>query len=279
MLNLVFCLFIFLFNIIAGEEVGYTTEIVTFNCILFGCYFIISAIVTIFSFKSYVSQQEMKTRQDAFDALQRYTEQVESTYDSLRSFKHDYFNIMLSMSHYIESGDTDGLKIFFSEKIAPINRQISKDTAHLNQLKKLGIPELKSLVSSKLLYAADMGINVSIEISAEITSLSLEVIDFVRVIGILLDNAIEAALECDAPAIWFSAVSLEKQYVFIIKNTFVDKGVSLTTIRQPNISTKGKSRGVGLYNVTQIFQKYKDVFWETETDENIFIQKVELPHI
>lgn len=104
LVNLLFCLFIFLFNIIAGEDMGYTTEIVTFNCILFTCHFIVNSIATIRYVKSRVSEQEMKTRQEAFDALQRYTEQLENTYDTLRSFKHDYHNIMLSMSHYIESG-------------------------------------------------------------------------------------------------------------------------------------------------------------------------------
>lgn len=276
LMNLVFCLFIFLFNIIAGEKVGYTTEIVTFNCILFGCYFIASSIITILSIKSYISKKEMQTRQDAFDALQRYTERVESTYDTLRSFKHDYHNIMLSMSHYIESGDMNGLKTFYNETIAPIDKQISTDTAHLNQLKKLGIPELKSLLSSKLLYAADQGIDVAIDIRDEVFALLMDTLDLVRVTGILLDNAIEAALECDAPAIHFSVISLERQCLFIIKNTFVDKGIPLSSIRQPDVSSKGKNRGVGLYNVEQILKKQRDVLWETETSDGLFIQRLQL---
>lgn len=277
LVNLLFCLFIFLFNIIAGEDVGYTTEIVTFNCILFTCHFIVNSIATIRYVKSRVSEQEMKTRQEAFDALQRYTEQLENTYDTLRSFKHDYHNIMLSMSHYIESGDMDGLKLFFNEKITPLDRQISKDTAHLNQLKNLKIPELKGLLTSKLLYAADQDIDVKIDIRDEVSTLPMDAIDLVRVMGILLDNAIEAALESDTPALQFSMVALEKECLIIIKNTFVDKGIPLASIRRPDVSSKGKNRGVGLYNVEQIFQKYKDIFWETETSEGLFVQRLQLP--
>lgn len=277
LVNLLFCLFIFLFNIIAEEDVGYTTEIVTFNCILFTCHFIVNSIATIRYVKSRVSEQEMKTRQEAFDALQRYTEQLENTYDTLRSFKHDYHNIMLSMSHYIESGDMDGLKLFFNEKITPLDRQISKDTAHLNQLKNLKIPELKGLLTSKLLYAADQDIDVKIDIRDEVSTLPMDAIDLVRVMGILLDNAIEAALESDTPALQFSMVALEKECLIIIKNTFVDKGIPLASIRRPDVSSKGKNRGVGLYNVEQIFQKYKDIFWETETSEGLFVQRLQLP--
>lgn len=277
LVNLLFCLFIFLFNIIAGEDVGYTTEIVTFNCILFTCHFIINSIATIRYVKSRVSEQEMKVRQDTFDALQRYAEQLESTYDTLRSFKHDYHNIMLSMSHYIESGDVNGLKLFFNEKIAPLDKQISKDTAHLDQLKNLKIPELKGLLTSKLLYAADLGIDVKIDVRDEISTLLIDTIDLVRVTGILLDNAIEAALESNTPAILFSVISLEKEHLFIIKNTFVDKGIPLSSIRRPNVSSKGKNRGTGLYNVNQILKKQKDALWETETSEGMFIQRLQLP--
>lgn len=277
LVNLLFCLFIFLFNIIAGEDVGYTTEIVTFNCILFTCHFIVNSIATIRYVKSRVSEQEMKTRQEAFDALQRYTEQLENTYDTLRSFKHDYHNIMLSMSHYIESGDMDGLKLFFNEKITPLDRQISKDTAHLNQLENLKIPELKGLLTSKLLYAADQDIDVKIDVRDEVSTLPMDAIDLVRVMGILLDNAIEAALESDTPALQFSMVALEKECLIIIKNTFVDKGIPLASIRRPDVSSKGKNRGVGLYNVEQIVQKYKDIFWETETSEGLFVQRLQLP--
>ena len=277
LVNLLFCLFIFLFNIIAGEDVGYTTEIVTFNCILFTCHFIVNSIATIRYVKSRVSEQEMKTRQEAFDALQRYTEQLENTYDTLRSFKHDYHNIMLSMSHYIESGDMDGLKLFFNEKITPLDRQISKDTAHLNQLENLKIPELKGLLTSKLLYAADQDIDVKIDVRDEVSTLPMDAIDLVRVMGILLDNAIEAALESDTPALQFSMVALEKECLIIIKNTFVDKGIPLASIRRPDVSSKGKNRGVGLYNVEQIVHKYKDIFWETETSEGLFVQRLQLP--
>ena len=277
LVNLLFCLFIFLFNIIAGEDVGYTTEIVTFNCILFTCHFIVNSIATIRYVKSRVSEQEMKTRQEAFDALQRYTEQLENTYDTLRSFKHDYHNILLCMSHYIESGDMDELKLFFNKKIIPLDRQISKDTAHLNQLKNLKIPELKGLLTSKLLYAADQDIDVKIDVRDEVSTLPMDAIDLVRVMGILLDNAIEAALESDTPAIHFSMVALEKECLVIIKNTFVDKGIPLASIRRPDVSSKGKNRGVGLYNVEQIVQKYKDIFWETETSEGSFVQRLQLP--
>lgn len=62
-------------------------------------------------------------RQDSYNRLQEYTNQIENMYSSLRSFKHDYSNIMLSMSGYIEANDMDGLKEYFDKEILPLSKK------------------------------------------------------------------------------------------------------------------------------------------------------------
>ncbi len=104
---------IFLFNIIIGENIGYSRKIITFNCILFACYFIISTVLIVNIIKAHMDKVDMNVRQDSYNRLQEYTNQIENMYSSLRSFKHDYSNIMLSMSGYIEANDMEGLKNYF----------------------------------------------------------------------------------------------------------------------------------------------------------------------
>lgn len=79
-----------------------------FNCILFACYFIISTILIITIVKTHVEKIHLNMKQDSYNRLQEYTNQIESMYSSLRSFKHDYSNIMLSMSEYFEANDMEG---------------------------------------------------------------------------------------------------------------------------------------------------------------------------
>ena len=148
-------------------------------------------------------------RQDSYNRLQEYTNQIENMYSSLRSFKHDYSNIMLSMSGYIEANDMDGLKEYFDKEILPLSKKITKNTAHINQLMNIKTTELKSIISSKLLYAIELNINVNIEVTDEIVSLPIDTLDLCRVIGIFLDNAIEATLETDQPSIRFALINLE----------------------------------------------------------------------
>lgn len=274
--NLLICLFIFLFNITLGESIGYTQKIITFNCILFGCYFLISTMLIIKIIQSQMDMLAMDMRQETYDRLQEYTNQIEAMYSSLRSFKHDYSNIMLSMSGYIESGDMDGLRAYFNNKIIPANKTLSKNTAHLNYLMNLKITELKSVISAKLLYAIEQGISVTVEITEEISEFPIDTMELSRVLGIFLDNATEAALETQNPSIQFAVIVSDTEYLLIISNTFTNHGLPISTLRQPTVSSKGINRGIGLYNAQEILSKYKHVFWDTETSETHFTQRLRI---
>lgn len=274
--NLLACLFVFLFNIIIGDSIGYTREIVIFNCILFTCYFIISTVLIINIIKAHIAKADMDMRQDSYNKLQEYTNQIESMYSSLRSFKHDYSNIMLSMSGYIEANDMEGLKEYFEKEILPTGKNIAKNTAHINQLMNINVPELKSIISAKLLYAIELNINVNIEVADEVAVMPMDTLDLARVIGIFLDNAIEAALETPAPFISFALVHLDTDYIFIISNSFLEKGVPYASLAQPNVSTKGANRGLGLYNAHEIIAKYNSVFLDTEIQGSHFVQRLRI---
>ena len=53
-----------------------------------------------------------------------------------------------------------------------MNQKLFTATSRLNQLIHIKIMELKSIVSAKLLYAAELNINVTVEIEKEISSVS-----------------------------------------------------------------------------------------------------------
>ena len=179
---------------------------------------------------------------------------------------------MLSISGYIESEDMDGLKKYFDQEFSPINHKLFAETSRLNQLINIKITELKSLISAKLLYAAELNIKVSVEIEKEISTIPMGTVDLCRVIGIFLDNAIEAALETKQPEIRMAILDEEKEIIFIISNSFLDTGLPYATFRKAGISTKGSNRGIGLYNAREILSGYDHIFWDTETREGHFIQ-------
>ena len=116
-------------------------------------------------------------------------------YNNLRSFKHDYVNIMTSLSTYIDEKRYDELETFFYEHILPMQKNLTQKNGSLNHLLHINILELKSILYAKLLLALNQNIDVNIDIPDEIDSINMDPVDLVRMLGIYLDNAIEACLE------------------------------------------------------------------------------------
>ena len=95
-----------------------------------------------------MDKAQMELREDSYQKLQLYTTQIEQMYSSLRSFKHDYFNVMLSMSGYIDTEDMPGLKEYFYQEIIPRNQKLSEGTGKFNSFIHIKNPTLKGLLSS-----------------------------------------------------------------------------------------------------------------------------------
>lgn len=273
--NCVF-LFVMLFVFTETDESGSMKRLLL-TCSLLVCYFILNGILAANMIKKYMEKLDMEMRQESYDRLQEYTSQVEQMYSTLRSFKHDYSNIMLSMSGYMQTNDMEGLKAYFDREILPLNQNITKDTVHLNQLINIKPMELKSIISAKLLYAVELNIHVSVEIEGKITDPAMDILDLSRITGIFLDNAIEAAMETETPSLRFAAMQLDMEYVFIFSNSFFDQGIPIAIMANPNVSTKGKKRGLGLYNAHEIISRYESVFLDTEIKNQTFLQRLHIP--
>ena len=121
-----------------------------------------------------------------------------------------------------------------------------------------------------------MNIEVNLEITEKIENVNMKNIDLVRIMGILLDNAIEACLECQKPSINFSIIKMDKDITFIVKNTYVKKGIDYSKLGMLGISSKDERRGTGLYNVKTILNGYDNVVMDTEYENGYFTQLLEI---
>lgn len=275
-INLFICLVIFIFNIVAGEDIGYSKDIIMFNCILFGFYMIVSTISIVNSIKAYIEKSNIQFKQECYDTLQEYTQQIENMYSDIRSFKHDYLNIMASMSGFIEGGDLGGLSRYFLESVAPLSAQMNKNNYKLNQLMNIKSTEIKSIISAKVTYAHEIGIDVNIEIIEPINNIPMDTLDLARILGIFLDNAIEAALETEHPAMSFVMIDNDNSIAIIILNNYINYNIPYYELKKISISTKGKNRGIGLHNAEKIMSKYSNIIHDTEINDDQFIQRLEI---
>lgn len=274
--TLLLCSIVFAFNNVAGERAGYSMGVVYFNCLLFIGYFVITTFLLVSIFKAYGEKVQADMKQQSFQDLQEYTSNLEIMYGKLRSFKHDYINILTSLSCYIENDDMGALKCFFETKILPTGKQITQGDYKLNQLSNMEIIELKSLLSAKMIYAHDLGIDVTIDIPTPVTYLAMDTVDLARVLGIFLDNAIESALEAQQPKVGLCIIHNPKTVAIVISNSFCDTNLPLHKLKQQGFTTKHGHHGIGLSNAQEIISAYENVLLETSKRSSLFSQYIEI---
>ncbi len=225
---------------------------------------------------SYLEKIQTEAKQKALQDLQDYTHNLEIMYNGLRSFKHDYINILLSLSGYIANSDMDELKKFFETNIFPTKNLIDQGDYKLNQLGNISVLEIKSLLSVKLIYAHESGIDVTIDIPDRVDDFPMDTVDLARILGIFLDNAIEAASAAEQPQIGLNIIQHDASVSIIISNCFQDNGAALHELKQSGFSTKTGHQGIGLSNAQKIINSYDNVLLETTMQHGYFMQHMEL---
>lgn len=222
--------------------------------------------------KNYEAQKKVAYLEN----LNEYTRNLEMVYNNLRSFKHDYINIMASLAAYIDEKKYDELETFFYDHILPMQKNLTQNNTTLNNLLHVNVLELKSILYTKLLLAVNQNIEVNIDIPDTIDCIHMDPVDLTRMLGIYLDNAIEACLETEHPVINFHLGKLNDDVVFIISNTFLDKGLSISQMHKKDVTTKGHGHGIGLHNVSEILNRYTNIYHETLMENGLFIQQIQV---
>lgn len=207
-----------------------------------------------------------------------YNKSLKSMQDELHGFRHDFSNIMCTIGGYVQVKDIDGLSKYYS--------QIQKDVTKINNLGALNPdtinhPAVFALISSKYNRALELGIEMNINVFLDLNKLNMKIYEFTRILGILLDNAIEAAKECDKKTI---NIEIRKEtnrnrQLLIIENTYLNKDVDTEKIFEKKFSTKEGNSGLGLWEVRQILKKNNNLNLFTSKNNDLFSQQLEMYNI
>lgn len=278
-INMVIWVAIFYMYVIISKEFSLSTKFISISAGLFVVYFISNILITHNFIKTMNKKLEYKNKLENIEGLKPYIKSIEDLYNNTRKFRHDYVNILTTLNGYIQNDDIEGLKDYFNKHIVPSGRSISEKDSRLGLLKHIKIMSLKGLVASKIIKAQSLNIDTFVDIVEEIQSEDLPIyeLDLCRVIGIFLDNSIEAAIEIPNPKISFGITKTEDMTVLIIANSCEkDNMPSIGEMYKKGFSTKGNNRGIGLSNASEILSKYNNVFLDTFIEDGQFIQKIQI---
>lgn len=195
--------------------------------------------------------------------------------DKIRAFRHDFNNIIQALGGYIQAKDIDGLEKYYS--------QLLKDCQEVNNLtglnpESINNPAIYSLIASKYYLATEKGIEFDLDIFMDLNSIDMKIYEFCRILGILLDNAIQATQECEEKQI---TVTIRKdnrckRQLLIVENTYKEKDIDTEKIFEKGYSTKEGNTGLGLWEVRQILLKNTNLNLFTSKDDTYFKQQLEI---
>lgn len=242
--------------------------------IIISCFdFILSMFFFTISIHSFIRIVQLAATQKKLAYAEDCNKSLKILYDKVNGFKHDFDNIMFYLSGYIESNDIDGLKNYFNE--IQCDYKITENLSIINPY-VINNPGLYSFLNNKLFKATNLGISFEIEYFLDCNKLSINTYILSRILGILIDNAIEASEKCDSKIINLSFIrdNLNGRAIITIKNTYSNKNVDIENIFKKGISSKENHFGIGLWEVQKYVRKNQNIKLKTTKDEQYFKQEL-----
>ena len=234
--------------------------------------------ITVSVLKNIKLETNNKIESAKLEQQKKYILDLEKKNNEIRKFKHDFNNIILGLDGYINNDDFDKekLKKYFNSTIMNYNNNIELNDIVIAKLNSIKVSSLKSLITNKVLVAQNNNIDVDINVEGEITDFYTDEMQLSRILGILLDNAIEASLELtENKKIEINIIQIDKTTDIQISNTFNNIGTSIADFNKEGFSTKGTNRGLGLSSAHEIANKL-NILLNTEIDGNTFIQNLSI---
>ena len=211
--------------------------------------------------------------------MERYSRHIEELYKEVRSFRHDYTNLLTSLRLGIEEEDMEQIKEVYDSVLKDSSQKLQDNKYDLGRLVNIRDRALKSLLAGKFIKAREKDIVFNVEVPEEIQVEGMSLLDFLTIVSILCDNAIEASAEASQPHVSIAFLKNGAQETFIIENSIKDEGIDISEIFSFGVSSKGEERGVGLYTVMKLVETYPNTSLNTTCQNQVFRQVLTVIHI
>lgn len=269
-LNIVIGIIYLIFQILITSQYmkSVPLSLTFFDFLILFSYFFIS----LFCLKKLVA---LNTVHEKLQKSEDYNKSLKDMNDNFRCFKHDYNNTVTTISGYLQNNDLSGLKTYFNKLE---NDCIAVNTLGTLDPNVINNPGIYHLISSKYYQAIDDGIQVSISFFLDLNELNMDIYEFAKILGILLDNAIEAARESEEKIInlTFRREHNKHRDIVLIENSYLNKDINIDEIYQKGFSEKENHTGLGLWEIHKYLSRNTNLNLYTSKNHDFFSQQLEI---
>lgn len=225
------------------------------------------------------SVEHEKTQSDLFTS-ELHNKTLVGMVDGVRTLKHDYNNIMQALNGYVSTKQYDKLQNHINGVLEECN--IVNSLAVIDP-KIFNDPAIYGIVGSKFFLANEQNLPFEFDIVTNIAEIQFPMPDLSRILGILLDNAMEATKKAKKPLIRLEMKFDKRKCADVIRvvNTYdTSINIDLEAIYKKGFSTKKVKSGIGLWEVKKLVSKVRNaqVYATIENDkfvQNLIIEKID----
>ena len=249
----------------------YMSELLAYIVMIFvlvGQFYILLMLLKLSEAKKKYTQEHLE-----YEHFRLYHQDLEESMSQISKMNHDIKNVFLTMNHFVDRSNDEEMKHFYNEQLVPFaSETIQRYDLH-QKLQGIQDETLRAFLYYKIVQALQNDIEVSLEIGGQNKAYyGMPFIEFIRILGILIDNAIEEVMYIPDGKITIKMVQNDEMGSYIIQNTIREtqkkQGVVIGT------TTKGLGRGKGLVIVKEIVDTYQEVVLNTYIKEEQFTQSL-----
>ena len=265
-------------NFIYGEALSYPTEVLSLNGLIISVFTLITVLIFCNMYDILKKNHELTLQQAQSAIMQDYARRMESLYEEIRAFRHDQRNILATMQHYIDEENTEGLKEYFHKTILRGAPVLSDDGFTLGRLHRLEDDAVKSLLYTKAVAILNHEISFELEIAEKVPLLPMDSLTLCRILGILLDNALEASLDSAEKLLRIAIVTTDTAVLFSITNSTRPLPVPVSSLLKRGYSSKEGHEGIGLATAATLLDRIPqaDLSIKYEQGDTSFYQILEI---
>lgn len=239
---------------------------------------IILIVYSIIVFKFIQAKNRYIDISDKYSLSEASLKEVQNNVNRLMALNHENKNQLITIRTMVANKDKDVLK-----NIDAIVDQKIKDDKELKiRTSVISNTMLGSLIYSKLLTMKEKDITHNLHISKAINKSHLinlgdkTNVDICKIVGVYLDNAIEAVMEADVKEINIDLYLEDNYFCISIANTFKGK-VNLDIITDYGYTTKSNGHGYGLSLVKEVIKDNNALSSKTDIiDNKVFVQNLKI---
>lgn len=212
------------------------------------------------------------SKERELELRQSYDSVYEQLLQSIRKKQHDFHNQITAIySHHLIAQDYDTLVMLqrkYCEEILSENRYAN--------LVSNGSPMIVAFLYSKFIEAESKGCHIEYDVKGDKFACRIPQYKIIDILGVLLDNAIEAVEESASRNIYVGLIERTDLIHIVVKNDtgHIEKD-DIALFVKPGYSTKNYDRGIGLSKIIEILQAYDcelDIYCEKDSVDRIVFE-------